>query len=43
MGDLAAAIEKALPPAVPDGREFGSTPIGEGSLSTGRAALACCC
>jgi hypothetical protein len=39
MGDLAAAIEKALPPAVPAGRDFGSGPIGEGSLSTGRAAL----
>jgi hypothetical protein len=39
MGDLAAAIEKMLPPAVPAGRDFGSTPIGEGRLSTGRAAL----
>jgi hypothetical protein len=39
MGDLAAAIEKTLPPAVPAGRDFGSTRIGEGSLSTGRAAL----
>jgi|SRR5271165_1791391 len=30
MGDLAAAIEKVLPPAVPAGRDFGSGPIGEG-------------